>query len=183
MFHCLLLQVNLAVLLTGNGFELLHFACFFFFFSFSVRLWKPSCSLGGLFLCKSAPLYFIGGYSLFLSLQLGYLLSVSSVWRGCYPQGAECVCRENEAKGRASSECLVAGLLTVARTCRKVAQATPSCRALGSGNEAQANWDGAQNIWQWWLQGVWVSRGVRATTGGIRLQCPPLWCPLRWLGL
>ena len=70
--------MNSAVVLTGNGFELLHFACFFFF-SFSVRLWKPSSSLGGLFLCKSAPLYFIGGYSLFLALQLGYLLSVSSV--------------------------------------------------------------------------------------------------------
>ena len=37
--------------------------------------------------------------------------------------------------GRAGSQCLVAGLLTAARTCRKVAQATPSCRALGSGNE------------------------------------------------
>ena len=37
--------------------------------------------------------------------------------------------------GRASSQCLVAGLLTAARTCRKVPLATPSCRALGSGNE------------------------------------------------
>ena len=35
----------------------------------------------------------------------------------------------------AGSQCLVAGLLTAARTCRKVAQATPSCRDLGSGNE------------------------------------------------
>ena len=30
---------------------------------------------------------------------------------------------------------LVSGLLTAARTCSKVAQATPSYRALGSGNE------------------------------------------------
>ena len=37
--------------------------------------------------------------------------------------------------GRASSQCLVAGLSTDAKTCRKVAQATPICRALGSGNE------------------------------------------------
>ena len=37
--------------------------------------------------------------------------------------------------GRASSQCLVIGLSIAARTCRKVAQATPSCRALGSGNE------------------------------------------------
>ena len=49
--------------------------------------------------------------------------------------GAECVSRENEAMGRASSQFLVAGLLTAARTYRKVAQATPSYRALGSGNE------------------------------------------------
>ena len=32
--------------------------------------------------------------------------------------------------GRASSQCLVARLLTAARTCRKVPLATPSCRAL-----------------------------------------------------
>ena len=50
--------------------------------------------------------------------------------------------------GRASSQCLVAGLLTVARTCRKVAQATPSCMALGRGNEPQANLGGAWSISQ-----------------------------------
>ena len=37
--------------------------------------------------------------------------------------------------GRASSQCLVAGLSRAARTCSKVAQATPSFTALGSGNE------------------------------------------------
>ena len=42
--------------------------------------------------------------------------------------------------GRASSQCLVAGLLKVGRTQRKVEQAT-SCRALGSGNEPQADLD------------------------------------------
>ena len=59
--------------------------------------------------------------------------------------------------GRASSQCLVAGFLTVARTCRKVVQATPSCRALGSGNESQADLGSAQSIcqwqWQWQLPG------------------------------
>ena len=45
-----------------------------------------------------------------------------------------CVSRE-EAMGRAIRQCLVAGLLTVARTCRKVAQATLSCRPPGGGNE------------------------------------------------
>ena len=37
--------------------------------------------------------------------------------------------------GRASSQGLVAGLLTATRTCRKVAQATLSCRALESHND------------------------------------------------
>ena len=45
------------------------------------------------------------------------------------------VLREKEAMGRASSQCLVAGLLTAARTCRKLLQGTPSGRALGSDNE------------------------------------------------
>ena len=97
---------------------------------------------------------------------------------------AECVSREKEAMGMASSQCLVAGLLRVARTCRKVVQATPSCRTLGSGNEPYTDLDGAWNIWQWqwqWLD-VWVPRGVRAIIDGIWLQCPSLWCPLRWLG-
>ena len=56
--------------------------------------------------------------------------------------------------GRASSHCLVAGLLIVARKCRKVMQATPSCRAVGSGNEPQADFDGAWCIWQWQWLGV-----------------------------
>ena len=46
-----------------------------------------------------------------------------------------CVFREKEAMGRASSQYLVVGLLIAARTCRKMAQATPSFRALGSGNK------------------------------------------------
>ena len=36
---------------------------------------------------------------------------------------------------RASTLFLFAGLLTVAETSKKVAQATPSCRPLGSGNK------------------------------------------------
>ena len=56
---------------------------------------------------------------------------------GCY------VTRENEARGR------VAGLLTIARTCRKVAQATLSYRALEIGDEPQADLGGAESSWQW----------------------------------
>ena len=96
---------------------------------------KPNYGLARLFLCKSTPLYFVGGYYLFLVWEFGSLLSLSSMLVYCSPQGAECVSREKEAMGRASSQCLVAGLLAIARTCRKVLQATPTCRALGSGNE------------------------------------------------
>ena len=53
------------------------------------------------------------------------------------------VSREKEAMGWASSQCPVAGLLTVARTYRKVAQATPSCRALGCGIEVHPDLGGA----------------------------------------
>ena len=48
-----------------------------------------------------------------------------------------------------SSQCLVSVLLTVARTCRKVAQATFSWRDPGSDNEPQEDLGGAQRIWQW----------------------------------
>ena len=78
---------------------------------------------------------FRGVYYLFLLWEFEYLPSLSSVWAGCYPQDAQGVFREKEAMGRASTQCMVVGLLIVARTCRKITQATPSCRALRSGNE------------------------------------------------
>ena len=37
--------------------------------------------------------------------------------------------------GKAGNQCLVSGFLTAGRTCRKVAQATPCCRALESDNK------------------------------------------------
>ena len=52
-------------------------------------------------------------------------------------QNAQCVFRETEKVGRASSQCLVIGLSIAARSCRKVAQATPSCRALGIDSSRQ----------------------------------------------
>lgn len=83
---------------------------------------------------------------------------------------------------RVSTQCLVAGPLTVARTCSKVPQATPSCRAPGSVNEPQADLGSAWNIWQWQWQGVSVPRRVRATMGHFWSQCPPLCCSLRLFG-
>ena len=45
---------------------------------------------------------------------------------GIHGLGAVCVYSEKEAVGRASTHYLLAGLMRVARTCRKMAQATPS---------------------------------------------------------
>jgi len=64
-----------------------------------------------------------------------YLLSLSSVFAGYYSQEAQYLFREKEAMGVANSQCLVIGLSKAARTWSKMAQASPSCRALGSGNE------------------------------------------------
>ena len=74
----------------------------------------------GLFICVSAPRYFVRAYYLFFRVL--------------------CASREMEA----SSQCLVVGPLRVARTHRKVAQAAPSCRALGTGSDFQAGVSSAQ---------------------------------------
>jgi len=47
-----------------------------------------------------------------------------------------------EAMGRANSQCLLAGPLAMAWTCRKIVQAAPSSRAPGSGSDPQAVVDG-----------------------------------------
>ena len=96
---------------------------------------KPHCSLVRLLLLKNTPLYFFGGCYLFLVWEFGYLLSLTLVLAGCFSQDAKCVFREKEEMGRSFSQCLVVGLSIAARICRKLAQATPSCRALGSGNK------------------------------------------------
>ena len=88
------------------------------------------------------PFVFYGGVTIYFWCGGLNICSLSLVWAGCYPQGAEHVSREKEAMGRASIQCLIAGLLTVARTCGKVAKATPSCKALGS-NEPQVDIDSA----------------------------------------
>ena len=64
-----------------------------------------------------------------------------------------------EATGRASSQHLVAKPLTVARTCGKVAQASPSCRPLGSAGDLQTGVGGTWNVWQWQWQGMCLPRG------------------------
>ena len=76
--------------------------------------------------------------------------------------------------GRASNQCLVIGLSIAARTCRKVAQAAPGCRALGSLSDPQGIVGSTQNVWQWQQQGRYVPRGARAPIGGVQSLCPPL---------
>ena len=133
--------------------ELLHFAYVFLIF---LSLWKITAVVLEGYLYARAPL---GIFS------EGVLFSFRVL----------CV----QAVGMASSQCLVAGPLRVARTCRKVVQAAPSCRALGSSSGPQAGVGSTQSISQWQQQGVCVPRGVRATTGGTWLQFPPLCSPPR----
>ena len=75
--------------------------------------------------------------------------------------------------GRASSQCLVARPLTVSRSCGKVVQAAPSCRALGSDSD-QAGVGYSQSIWQWQQQCRCIPMGVRSIMGSVCLQCPLL---------
>ena len=70
---------------------------------------------------------------------------------------------------RPSSQCLVAGSFTVARTCQEVRQGAPSCNALGCDSDPQAGVGGAQSVWQWQQQGVCIPKEVRATMGGAQL--------------
>ena len=80
-----------------------------------------------------------------------------------------------EAIGSVGRQHLVAGPLTVARTCGKVAQTALSCRAMGSGSTSQiVLGGGAWSIWQWHQQHVCIPRGGKTITGGTQLQCPPL---------
>ena len=87
--------------------------------------------------------YYFGLQDCFL---FGGLLSPSSVCSDCYPYAGVwpmCVAKEMEAMGRTSSQCLVAGSLTVARTHGGVTQPSSGYRALGSGSEPQSGVDGA----------------------------------------
>ena len=80
---------------------------------------------------------------------------------GCYPLDRVLhVYRKMEAVGRASSQCLIAGPLTVARTHRKLVQTSSSCQALRSGSDPQAGIGDTQDIWQW--QVMSIPKGVRS---------------------
>ena len=83
----------------------------------------------------------------------GCFLSLSSVCAGCYPLDEGCATvwpalssRKMEAMGRACSQCLVARPLTMVRTCGKVVQAAPGCRALASGSDPQGGVGSTQSF-------------------------------------
>jgi len=138
-------------------------------------------SLAELSLFKSTPEWFVRA-SYFLSF-FGCLLSLSSVCTGSYsldwvcasvwPAGAS---KELEAMGSASSQCLVAGPLTVPRTHKKVMQVASDCWALGCGSDPQGGVGNGQNLWQLQQQGMYIPWRVRET-GDAQLQCPPLQQP------
>ena len=75
-----------------------------------MNLGKPNCSLVRLLLCKSTTLYFLGDYCLFLVWELNICCLFLWCEQAVIPQDAQCVLREQEAMGRASSQCLVVGL-------------------------------------------------------------------------
>ena len=110
------------------------------------------CRLGGLLLehpwvfCEG--LLFVHFFGLRAAFGLdAFCLSVCRLRRALvWPAHAS---RKMEAGDRASSQCLVAGPLTVQRTHREVAQAAPSCRAWGSGSDPQGGVGGTQGVWQW----------------------------------
>ena len=76
--------------------------------------------------------------------------------------------------GSPSSQCLLAGLRTVARTCRRWYRLLLVAGSWEVVMVFRQGFGGAWNIQQWQQQDVCISGGVRAMTGGVQLQCPPL---------
>ena len=111
---------------------------------------KALSSLWELIIYVCIYLFWCEGYFWF-----GCLPSLSLVCAGCYPSaGIRPVLASGEVDtmGRASSPCLVAGPLTVARTLGEVAQAPPGGRALESGSDTLGGIFGTQGVWQWQQQ-------------------------------
>ena len=78
------------------------------------------------------------GFSIYVEMSSAYSDSFTSSLPIWIPFISFVCLMEMEAMGRASSQCLVAAPLTVARTQGKVVLAAPSCRALGSGSDLQS---------------------------------------------
>ena len=124
---------------------LLHLACVFLF---SLSLGKPNCSLGGLPQCKRTLLYFMGGYYLFLVWGFGYCCLFLWCEQAVIPQDAQCVLREQEAMGRASSQCLVVGLAISSKDLQEGGTGYSYLHGPGSGYKLKAELQGYQSTWQ-----------------------------------
>ena len=80
------------------------------------------------------------------------------------------MCFQGEGGNGWGQQFLVVGLSIAAKTCRKVAQATRSCRALESGNNHKADLQGDQSIWQEQQQGD--SQGSESNNGLCLIAMP-----------
>ena len=83
--------------------------------------------------------------------------------------------------GKACSQCLVAGPITVASTCGEVGvQAAPGCRALESGSDPQGGGGSTQSLWQQQQQGMCFPRGVSSVEVPSSVATPEVlglwWC-------
>ena len=83
LFHCLVLQVNSPVLLTGNG---SWASSFLKYFSYSMSIGKPTTVVLEGYFYVSTPFCILWRVStLFLVWEFWYLLYLSLVWAGSYP--------------------------------------------------------------------------------------------------
>ena len=86
LFHCLLLQENSPVLLTGNGSWVSSFCLYF---SYSVSLGKTTTEVLEGYLYARAPLDILWGLAIYFWCEgcfwFGCLLSLPSVYVSCYP--------------------------------------------------------------------------------------------------
>ena len=74
--------------------------------------------------------------------------------------------------GRASSQCLVAGPLTVIRIHGKVIQAAPSCRDLGKWQRPSGNCKRHHEPWQWAVAEHVHSQGSESNNGWCLVAVP-----------
>ena len=136
------------ILLTGNG-SWTSSLCLNF--SYSVSLGKLiAVVLDGYLYARVLTLYF-------WCESFGSLLSLSSVWAGCYPLDGVLHILPGRWRQRAG---LVAGPLTAAKNYGKVTQVAPSHRAPGSVSETQECLGSAWSVWQGQWQGSESNNGI-----------------------
>ena len=81
---------------------------------------------------------------------------------------------EREAMGRVSNQYLVAGPLTAARICRRWHRLPLVAGPWEMVMSLRQIYEVPRTFEQWQQQGASVPRALRATTGSVQSQCPPL---------